>query len=142
MSSDSNRERAKFNRKRKIRNLDEWPNLENLAEQVNYDGNPTHKRNPGDFCVGAEPRDDKTLCDLVGIFAKSDALRLLRAGVDRGLVSGQSRGGFPQNIWAVTDDGYPLEAQQGSPGQGIYHGYPLVRADALWDKVLKRWNQA
>jgi RES domain-containing protein len=35
----------------------------------------------------AQPRDDKSLCDTVRIFHRDEALRLLRAGVERGMIS-------------------------------------------------------
>ena len=139
MSNSPNRERRRFNPKRRLCQPEDLPDLDNLAERVRYDGHPGHKRNAGDFGVGANPSGDRTLCDAVGIFSQREALRLLKAGIRRGLVSAQMRGEFPQNIWAVSSDGRPLEAQQGSPGQGIYHGYPLLSHDELWDRILDRW---
>jgi hypothetical protein len=35
------------------------------------------------------------------------------------------RNGFPQNIWAVSENGYALEAQLGNQENGEYHGYPM-----------------
>jgi hypothetical protein len=116
--------------------------LDRLASCVKYGGNPEHKRNPGDFQLNppAQPRADKTLCDAVGIFKKSKALWLLQEGVRRGLISEQTRGEFPQNIWSVTKDGKPLEAQLENQTQGIYHGYPMPINDDFRDEVLKRWK--
>lgn len=88
----------------------------------------------------AQPRADKTLCDAVGIFEKSKALHLLREGVLQGLISEQFRGEFPQNIWSVTEDGKPLEAQLENQSQGVYHGYPMPLNDDFRDEVIKRWN--
>ena len=135
------RQRSKFNPKRRICNPENLPDLDDLARRVQYDGHPGHKRKPSNFGVGAASSGDRTLCDAVGIFKKEEALRLLQNGVKQGLVSIQTRGDFPQNIWAVSDDGRPLEAQQGSPGQGIYHGYPMLPHDELWDKVIELWNK-
>jgi D-sedoheptulose 7-phosphate isomerase len=42
---------------------------------------------------------------MAGVHSKADALSALRCGVLKGLISSQLRGGFPQNIWAFTDDG-------------------------------------
>ena len=89
----------------------------------------------------AEPRDDKTLCDDAGIFTKSEAQRLLREGVQRGLISEQARGEFPQNVWAVTEDGCPLEAELENKTQGTYHGYPVLGNDPFRERILERWNQ-
>ena len=71
---------------------------------------------------------------------RAEALRLLRAGIQWGLVSEQWRGGYPQNVWSVTDDGYPLEAQLENAGTGAYHGYPMPKTDPFRDTVLKRWS--
>jgi hypothetical protein len=100
------------------------------------------KKNPGDFGLTppASPRRDKTLCDGVNIFQKAVALKLLKEGVRRSLVSEQTRNGYPQNIWAVTADGVPLEAQLENPGNGTYHGYPMPENDAFRDKVIEKWE--
>jgi hypothetical protein len=140
MTTSSNYGRSNFNPKRRIRKPEDLPDLHDLAQRVQYDGHPGHKRKRGNFGVGARPYGDRTLCDAVGIFKKEEALRLLQEGVKRGLVSVQERGGFPQNIWAVSDDGHPLEAQQGSPGRGIYHGYPMTSHDTFRDKVIEHWE--
>jgi len=138
-----NRPRTSYNPKRKL--VAARPAQEELvamAEQVHYSGNPEHKRNPGDFALTppSAPRADKTLCDLAGIRSKSQALSLLRAGVLKGLISDQKRGAFPQNIWSVTDDGIPLEAQLDNQEAGTYHGYPLPEADDFREIVLQAWK--
>lgn len=48
---------------------------------------------------------------------------LLREGLRRGVFSPQERNGWPQNVWAVTEKGEPLEAQRET--DGVYHGYPM-----------------
>ncbi len=121
------------------------PNTDHLAKwekTVRYGGNPEHKRNPGDFGLTppSSPRPDKTLCDLAGILKREQAIKLLREGIRRGLVSEQVRNGFPQNIWAVTDSGIALEAQLENPGNGTYHGYPIPEADAFREKVIEKWK--
>lgn len=64
-----------------------------LAKRVTYTGNPGHKVNPGNFgrTAPASPRADTSLCDSVGVLDSHTALRLLREGVRRGLVSEQVR---------------------------------------------------
>ena len=47
----------------------------------------------------------------MGISTKEQALGLLQEGARRGLISTRLSNGFPQNIWAVTEDGIALEAQ-------------------------------
>ncbi len=112
------------------------PNLGKLR----YGGNPEHKRNPGDFGLTPpnHPRPGKTLCDQVKIFTRSEAVKLLRAGFSRGLFSVQERNGWPQNVWSVTNEGEPLEAQL--EGDGVYHGYPMPEADPFREEVVQRWN--
>ena len=140
--STLHRERRRFNFKRRVRQDCDSGEVARLVSSVKYGGNPEHKRNPGDFQLNppAQPRADKTLCDAVGIFDKLNSLRLLRKGVRRGLISEQTRGEFPQNIWAVTRDGNPLEAQLENRTLGIYHGYPMPMNDDFRDEVLRRWK--
>ena len=88
----------------------------------------------------SSPRADKTLCDLAGILRRVDALELLREGVRQGLVSEQTRNGYPQNVWAVTEDGVPLEAQLENPANGTYHGYPMPAVDPFREKVTAKWR--
>ncbi|MBF0296434.1 MAG: hypothetical protein HQL96_14695 [Magnetococcales bacterium] len=136
--------RDTFNPKRKIRPApatnDERMRLEELADKVGYGGNPEHKRNPGDFQLTppSNPRPGKTLCDSVGIITRSDATKLLREGMKRGLVSDLPDEGWPKNVWAVDADGHPLEAQLENALEGIYHGYPMPLADPFRMKVLER----
>ncbi|TVP98088.1 MAG: hypothetical protein EA381_13295 [Planctomycetaceae bacterium] len=135
--------RSSFNSKRSIAIAPTASDLQRLRSTVTYGGNPEHKKNRGDFGLTppASPRRDKTLCDGVGIFKKAVALKLLREGVKRGLVSEQIRNVFPQNIWAVTAEGVPLEAQLENPEIGTYHGYPMPENDAFRDKVIKKWQE-
>jgi len=35
-----------------------------------------------------------------------------------------------------------VEARLDNKGQGTYHGYPLSRADAFAEKVLKAWRES
>ena len=95
------------------------------------DGAGALRRQSGDFDLTPPTRlrPDKTDCDRAGVTERGEALRLLRAGVGKGLVSEQVRGRFPQNIWAVTVDGYPLEAQLENFQTGTYHGYPMPETD-------------
>lgn len=115
--------------------------LKRWSRKISYIGNAEHKRNPGDFGLSPPlgPRRGKTLCDAVKLFKKSEALKLLRKGVRRGLVSEQMRGDFPQNIWAVADDGTPLEAALDNQQTGSYHGYPMWRDDEFSKKVAEKW---
>lgn len=138
------RRRTRFNPKRRIREGIDSDVLEHIACRVSYVGNPEHKRNPGDFGLmpPAQPRADKTLCDVTNIFSQHEATKLLKAGVRKGLISERDRGIYPQNIWAVTVDKIALEAQLDNEQQGTYHGYPMPEADPFREVVLARWEQS
>ena len=137
------RKRTTFNPKRRIRANCDPEELARLAQNVTYGGNPEHKRNPGDFALTppVQPRADKTLCNAVGVDTPPAAEALLRLGVSKGLISEQMRGEYPQNIWSVTEDGEPLEAQLENRERGVYHGYPMPTADPFRDTILARWNE-
>jgi hypothetical protein len=115
--------------------------LNDVGAVPSYGGNPEHKRNPGDFGLdpASSPRLGKTLCDAASIHTRAKALALLSAGFSRGLFSVQSRGLWPQNVWVVTDEGEPLEAQL--EGDGRYHGYPMPEGDPFREEVLARWER-
>lgn len=133
-----------FNPKRQIASTLAQIDLERLASTVRYGGNPEHKRNPGNFGLlpPAAPRRHKTLCDQAGIFNRELALSLLQAGIRCGLVSELRDTGYPQNVWAVSVNGVPLEAQLENAGNGTYHGYPMPEADPFRDIVTAKWEAA
>lgn len=135
--------RTRFNLKRRLQRIDDPNERQRLAAAVSYGGNPEHKKNPGDFGLTppASPRPDKSLCDTVEIFRRAEALQLLRLGAERGLVSAQWVGGFPQNIWSVNEAGEPLEAQLENRETGQYHGYPMPETDPFREKVLEAWRE-
>lgn len=133
-----------FNPKRKIKKLTavEMQHCSALAEKVRYGGNPEHKKNPGDFGLTppSHPRCGKSLCDEASIFSRKVALEHLKLGLKKGLVSERFNGDWPQNIWSVTDNDIPLEAQLENPADGTYHGYPMPEGDPLAADVVQRWN--
>jgi hypothetical protein len=137
------RKRKAFNPKRRIEGFVELAVLNDLLATVKYGaGNPEHKRSkvsPDLESSGARPY--KTQCHEAAIEGLSVARELLREGVRQGLISCQKRDKFPQNIWAVTTDGVPLEAQLENQGQGTYHGYPMPSIDPFADEILKRWKK-
>jgi hypothetical protein len=133
-----------FNLKRRIKKWEEADlrHCSDIAKQISYGGNPEHKKNPGDFGLTPprNPRSGKSLCDVVGIFSRRCALNYLQSGLRRGLISERSNGEWPQNIWSVTKDGHPLEAQLENPATGAYHGYPMPQSDPLAAEVVKQWD--
>jgi hypothetical protein len=136
--------RNRFNPKRKLKERLSAKERLALVETVKYGGNPEHKRNPGNFGLTppADPRPHKTLCDDCGIFDQKIAESLLSEGAKKGMVSVQMKGELPQNIWAVTSDEYPVEAQLENRVQGTYHGYPMPETDPMRDEILTRWFQS
>jgi hypothetical protein len=136
--------RRTYNPKRRIAGAMVQTELERLAATVRYGGNPEHKRNPGNFGLTppASPRRHKTLCDEAGIFDRDQALRLLREGIRRGLMSEPRSADYPQNVWAVSMEEVPLEAQLENAANGTYHGYQMPEEDPFRDIVIARWGAA
>lgn len=134
-----------FNLKRRIRKREECDLqlCSDLAKEVRYGGSSEHKKNPGDFGLTppSGPRPGKSLCDTVGIFSRHEALEYCRLGLLKGMISERFVGKWPQNIWAVTKEGYPLEAQLENPSTGTYHGYPMPQSDPLAAEIIRLWNE-
>ncbi len=57
------------------------------------------------------------------------------------MISEREQNGYPQNIWAVTGEGMPLEAQLENAQTGVYHGYPMPETDPFREKVLAKWKE-
>jgi hypothetical protein len=138
------RRRIGYNPKRRIAPADllDPAARAGLAARVAYGGNPEHKRSPGDYGLTppASPRPAKTLCDGERPILKPEAVALLRAGLTKGIMSGTPSGGWPQNIWSVSERGEVFEAQLENAAQGIYHGYPMPADDDFRDIVLQQWT--
>ena len=118
--------------------------LDSISTKVGYGGNPMHKRNPGDFKLNppSDGRQHKTLCDRAKVFTRAEATRLLKQGAAYGLVSDAMKGDWPKNIWAVAQNGEPVEAILENETQGIYHGYSMGDSDPMAASVRQRWNAA
>ena len=140
--------RTKFNRKRKLapEGSCSAEELEQLAQAADYSGNPLHKSSPGDYDLTppAQARkpsieqQSRSLCDTAKVFEREDAVRYLREGLRRGMISVARINGWPKQVWAVTDDGDPLEAQR--ERDGIYHGYSMPKEDPMADKIMEQWE--
>lgn len=133
---------GRFNTKRKIQSFSECSVSDDLINSVKYGGNPEHKKNPGDFGLTppSAPRTAKSLCDSAEIFTRKVAIAYIKTGLRKGMISVQMKGPWPQNIWAVTGDGIPLEAQLENPESGAYHGYPMPDSDPFSHEVIKEWK--
>ncbi len=114
-----------------------------LAEHVRYAGNPEHKKNPGDFGLHppSNPRPGKSLCDSAKIFSRREARNLIKDGLRRGMISDRFQDQWPKNVWAMTSDGIPLEAQLENPQLGTYHGYPMPESDPLAKEIKHVWKE-
>ncbi len=62
---------------------------------------------------------------------------LLRIGPQCNLPSASC---YPQNVWSVSTNGIPLEAQLENAANGTYHGYPMPEDDAFRDIVISKWE--
>ena len=111
--------RKSFNPKRRIASAPVQADLDRLAGEVRYGGKPDHKRNPGDFGLTPPslPRDDKSLCDEIRLFRRAEALRLLRLGVERGMISPWDGTGYPKNIWFDVRGWNPVGSSVGESRQ-------------------------
>jgi hypothetical protein len=117
--------RKGYNPKREIAPVNFWTEDERArrAQEVQYGGNPEYKVNPKEYCLSfVKPRPGKTLCDADGPFPKAKAETLLKEGISKGMVRKQPSDGWPQNVWAVSDDGEAFEAQLENSISGTYHG--------------------
>jgi len=57
------------------------------------------------------------------------------------MVSEQKRQGWPQNVWAVDDEGVVYEAQLSNSETGEYHGYPMKVGDGFTIFVAREWEK-
>ena len=108
--------------------------LERMAKTARYNPSPYHKSAPS-----GSPRHDKTVCDGPASTGR-DGRELLTSGFRRGMVSSQERRGWPQNVWAVDEDGVAYEAQLGNAELGEYHGYPMKMDDDFVRVVRRAWE--
>lgn len=111
-----------------------------MAASARYGGNPEHKLRPKDYGLTPprNPRPGKAICDGDGEVPKADAERLLKMSFEKGMVSVQTRNGWPQNVWSVRN-GEAFEAQLEDRERGSYHGYPMPRHDDFREVVLAEW---
>ncbi|KYF92857.1 hypothetical protein BE17_41235 [Sorangium cellulosum] len=73
---------------------------------------------------------------------RSIAVALLAQAIEGGLVSdGEGAPGFPKQMWVVDENGQVFEAMYGGSRPGLYHGYPIRRADPFFDEVVRAWEK-
>lgn len=132
------------NPKRRIADKGALPEqiLQALADRCVYTGSPFHKSDPSDYGLTppASPRPGKTLCDVAGPVPKATALKLLKKGFTKGMISVQVANEWPLHVWALSEDNEVFEAQLENRDQGSYHGYPLQADDNFRAVVSKNWK--
>ena len=114
-----------------------------MERTATYRPSPYHKSKssgPGLPAIPS-PRPDKTICDGPTAEGSQDAAELLKSAFRRGMVSRQRRGSWPQNVWAVDDEGMVYEAQLGNLETGEYHGYPMKQDDGFTSFIGEEWKR-
>ena len=116
---------------------DELHRMENMAT---YRPSPYHKSSGGSG-PDTSLRPDKTICDGPTAEGHRRAILLLRAGFRRGMVSRQTRRGWPRQVWAVGNDGVVYEGQLSNEETGEYHGYPMTKSDGFAGFIGEEWER-
>ena len=113
-------ERRRGNPKaRVVRPPPDGVDLDAIAEQVTYESSPYHSR----AARIRRPRPDASKCP-PEVSKDLERVELwLREAIQEGWTGVWDKG-FPRYVWRRVGD-VIFEARQGSPGSGVYHGYPL-----------------
>ena len=119
---------------------DELAHMETMAT---YRPSPYHKSGSSAAGLQSVPalRPDKTICDRPTSGSARNAADLLKSGFSRGMVSERRRGDWPQNVWAVDEEGIVYEAQLGNLVTGEYHGYPMKQDDSFASFIRDEWKR-
>ena len=96
--------------------------LEALACNCRYFCSPYHRTMPGP-CGKPVYRPGKSKCP-EELQRDPDRVQSWLEDAIRDGSFGEFEGGFPRLIWRRVGDTI-FEARQGTPGSGVYHGYPL-----------------
>lgn len=128
------------NPKRRIAKPDHFgqADLAHFDEHAVYEGMAHHKLHPSDygFDPPVSPRPWKSVCDDLRAIGRSEACRLFKKGLRRGMVSPYLIDGLPKYVWTVDADRQVYEAKLGTDGtRWSYHGYRL-RSD---EEDMRRW---
>lgn len=71
------------------------------------------------------------------------AVLLLKRGIMRRTFSDQTKEGFPDTVWALSDcGGHVFEARLTNRSTGEYHGYPTQHSMHLNADIRQRWNES
>ena len=113
-------ERRRNNPKaRVVRPPPDGVDLDAIAEQVTYESSLYHST----VTRIRRPRPDASKCPPEVSKDLERVERWLREAIAQGWTGVWDKG-FPRYVWRRVGD-VIYEARQGSPGSGVYHGYPL-----------------
>lgn len=137
-------DRSNNNAKRKL--VIDVPDLSQRVEfatRVKYDPYSKHKYNPTAYGLApyAGEDEERTYCDEHANFTKADIGRipvLMERGIKLCLWSESRRGGTPNLLWTIDDNGWIYELRTTNATQCQYHGYPILQGDAFARQVLAR----
>jgi hypothetical protein len=82
------------------------------------------------------------MCDRDAQFTPADLGRipaLLHRGINAGLVGEIWERVAPRTVWSVSDEGRIFEGRITNPDGAEYHGYPVLRGEAIAELVYKRF---
>ena len=113
--------------------------VQDMLNNVHYQGSPKHKLHPHLF--GLPPlngqRGDATLCDDADFEPgqMAEIPMLIRRGIRAGLIGHTQR-----IIWTVADDGWIFEARETNRATAEFHGYPVLPTEAIAHAVFDRFS--
>jgi hypothetical protein len=137
--------RSSHNAKRRLISSPIEPSVaQSLSAHISFEGSGKHKLKPRAFGLepGASDADD-TYCDGHADFSPEDVRRvpeLIRRGIRASLLDGRASQEDPLLFWTVDDNGWIYEFKLTNPGQGVYHGYPMLPTDPLAKTLIRRYD--
>jgi hypothetical protein len=112
--------------------------------RIRFEGSGKHKLEPRAFDLAPAPSDgDDTYCDGHADFTPQEVSRipdLIQRGIRANLLDARSSHDDPLLIWTIDDNGWIYEGKLTNPGQGIYHGYPVLPTDPLAKTLIRRYG--
>ena len=134
------RPRRSVNDKRRLLPQPSEALIEGLVGSVSYGGSEKHKRHPIAFglSISGGSKGDATLCDEHAGFT-SDKVRTIPNLIERGLRAGLV--GRRNLIWTVGNDGWIFEGRPTNVVTSEYHGYPVLKGEAIARPVYERYSE-
>ena len=136
---DRPRRRSDNNKRRLLPNPDP-AHIAELQQNVRYQGSPKHKKHPHlhNLAPFRGSQGDATLCDRDATISPKDQGKI-PGMIQRGLAAGLV--GKNDVIWAVADDGWIYEGRITNAETKEYHGYPVLRSEAIAKCVYDRFAE-